>query len=469
MTKTLPTEGSTTLEQAAEAISAAPSLLGVEDTAELRSVLVPIGEEKFVGFASALRVGWPSELKDEPIRREAGGIILVAARFSASDILSKHSLVEVLSAWRPFGHHETPLAFHDNVNISRHTSHSEWSTEPVWALQLTETTTGSHSRRVRRGPFLHTESGFFAEDLEDASRQWLGDPTLTDSQNLGIYRAFVRDRRAWLKSLAINRDNGELLVELERTTKSEVFLTVVTTELDGKKGVTSKELPGLSGSMSVPLPLTEIRVYITDKTGRAYDDFKETTQYRERRRRSILNPPPALDPEYQELREALDKGESETVEFKAWLPVDRERPKSYELLKAATAFANAFGGVLYVGVTDDSEVVGTAQPLRTEFLNAAETEGEELRKEYADTLRRYLNQGISPAPANSVGWITHAGIPVLRIEILSKGALHSIVEDGAIYIRKGARDRKATPAEIEAIVARRQPRKGGVNPFNPFL
>lgn len=465
MTAILPTEGSTTLDRVAEAIGAGPTHLGVEDTAELRSVLVPIGQEQFVAYASVLRVGWPSELEDEPIVCEAGGIILVAIRFLASHLKNKQKLAEALNAWREHGKYISGLEFHDNVNISRHTSFSEWGIEPLWTLQLTELTTGSLSRRVRTGPFLHAKSDFFAEDLVDASRQWLDDPTLTDSQNLGIYKVFMRDRRAWLKSLSLNHDSGELLVELERTTKSEVVLTVITTELDGKKGVTSRELSGSSASVPVPLPLTGIRVYITDKTGRAYDDFKETTQYKELRRRSILNPPPAIDPEYQELRDALDQGESETVEFKEWLPVDREAPKSYELLKAATAFANAFGGVIYVGVTDDCKVIGTAKQMRTEFTNSTATDGDELRKEYAHTLRRLLNQGISPAPAYNIGWIIHAGMPILRIAILSKGTLHYVVEDRAYYIRRAASDRIATPAEIEAIITRRQPKRSGVNPF----
>jgi schlafen family protein len=467
MTKILPTEGSTTLDLLAEAINAAPSLLGVDDTAELRSVLVPvsIGENRLIAFASVLRIGWPSELTEE-IVREAGGIILVAARFTASKILNKQGLVETLNAWRPFGHYETSLDFHDNVNISRFTSFSDWSVEPIWTLHLSEKTTPSLSRVGRTGPFLHADSDFFAENIGDACRQWLLDPTISDVSSQGIYTVTMRDRRAWLKNLKIDHESGYLSVELERKTKSEVILTTITVELDGKKTVNSEEVRGSSFSSPIPLPLTDIRVYLTDRTGISYDDFRETTQYRERRRRSILYPPPALDPEYQELRDALVEGESETVEFKAWLPIDRAKAKSYELLKAATAFANTFGGAIYVGVTDDCEVVGTAQQLRTEFLNSTATDGEALRKEYADTLRRYLNQGISPEPASSVGWITHAGIPILRIGITSKGVLHSIVEDGAIYIRKGARDRKAAPSEIEAIVAKREPKKSGLFPLS---
>ena len=456
----LPTEGSTTLDLLAQAIQVAPKLLGVEDSAELRSVLIPIGQDQFISYASAIRVGW-SVADKEPIVREAGGIILVAVPFTASALSGMAGLANALNAWRPHGRYISGLDFHDNVNIYRYTSYSEgWGVEPIWVCSLQENSTRSLSRRTRSGPFLHAESDFFAEDLGDACRQWLGDPGLTENSDPGIYKAVVRDRRAWLQTLNIDHDNGTLSIGLDRTTKGEVFLTVITMELDGKRKVTSKEFRESSVVLPIPLPLTEIRIYLTDKSGTTYDDFRESVQYKPRTRPSILNPPPTLDPEYQELRDALDGGESETVEFKAWLPVDRLKPKSYELLRAATAFANRFGGVIYVGVTDEGEVIGAAQQLRTEFLNSTVTNEDELRSEYATTLRKYLNQGISPTPSSNVGWITHAGIPVLRIGVLSKGVLHSVVEDGAIFIRKGARDMRASPAEIEAIVRGKPEKKG---------
>ena len=462
VSKVLPTEGSTTLDQLAEAVSAAPQVLGVDDTAELRSVLVPIGENKFVSFVSVLRVGWHCDLA-EPDVREAGGIILVAVCFKASEIMNKQQLIEALNAWRPFGNYEMSLTFHDNVNIYRFTSYNDFSVEPLWTPQLTEQTTTNLNRRTRPGPFMHRETAFFAEDLGDAARKWIGDPNLSEQSSLGIYKVFIRDRRAWLKDLKIT-DEEQLLIDVERTTKADVVLTVSTIELDGRKTVTSQELASTAISMSVPLPLTEIRVYLTDRTGTPYDDFRETTRFRDWRKRSLLSPPPATDPEYQELREALERGESETVEFKKWLPVDRQKPKSFELLKTATAFANHLGGVIYVGVTDDCNVIGCVKQLRTEFSSATATDGDELRKEYAHTLSRLLNQGVSPAPAHIIGWISHAGLPVLRIGIQSKGVLHYVVEDRGIYVRRGASDRIATPEEIEVLTAPRQAKKGGTLP-----
>lgn len=445
MINVLPTEGSTTLDHVASAIRAASTVLAVEDTAELRAVLVPVTGGQMTCFAGVLRVGWPSQLTDEPIVYDAGGIKLVAVRFQASHVLSKQDLVDLLNSWRPFVHQEVSLDFQDSVNINRNRSRSDW-TEPTWVIDLPEKTSINQYRQGRSGPFLHAESGFFAEDVGDAARQWLGVPRLDQNSRVGVYEVAIRDRRAWFKKLAIDFDAGVLAVEVERHTKSQVYLTVIHTELGGRRTVTSQELTRTSISVPLPLPLTKIRISLGDSTGTEYDGYSETAEYIRPGAKSLLYPPPVVDPEYQELRHALDAGESETVEFKEWLPVNRARRKSYELLKAATAFANGGGGVIYVGVTDDCEVVGTAQQLGTD----------DQRNEYARVLRRLLSEGISPAPANNVNWVTHAGKSVLRIQVSSKGAMHCVAEDGAIYVRRAASDRKATPAEIEAMVLRSQ-------------
>src|SRR5213075_3326359 len=130
---------------------------------------------------------------------------------------------------------------------------------------------------------MHPDSGFFAEDLGDALRQWIGDPNLTEQPIPGIYKVFLRDRRAWLKHLSVNDDN-QLSVEVDRSTTSEVMLTLSTTELDGKKTVTTHELTGSAFSTTVPMPMTEIRIYLTDRTGKSYDDYRENTRFRDRRR-----------------------------------------------------------------------------------------------------------------------------------------------------------------------------------------
>jgi len=194
MTKVLPTEGNTTLELLAEAIQACPWNHSAWKTqrASIQSSF-RLGKPSLCAYASVLRVGWPSDL-EKATAREAGGIILVAVPFTASDMLTKQALAKAMNGWREHGKSSTRSSFHDNVNIYRHTSYSQgWGIEPLWVCSLQENSTGSLSTRIRSGPFLHAESDFFAEDLGDACRQWLADPGLTENSNPGIYKAIVRE------------------------------------------------------------------------------------------------------------------------------------------------------------------------------------------------------------------------------------------------------------------------------------
>lgn len=51
-------------------------------------------------------------------------------------------------------------------------------------------------------------------------------------------------------------------------------------------------------------------------------------------------------------------GETESVEFKARMPVPKDVKSRRTVLKAVPAFANGAGGVLLIGVDDDGTVVG---------------------------------------------------------------------------------------------------------------
>ena len=135
-----------------------------------------------------------------------------------------------------------------------------------------------------------------------------------------LHRPKGSRRRAWLKDLKLNHQS-ELLLEVERTTKADVVLTVSTTKPDSTKAVTSQDLISTSISMNVPSPLTEIRVYLTDRTGAPYDDYRETTLCKPRRQRSLLNPAPRTEQAYGLASESHFSDQS----------ADKTQPSSSEL------------------------------------------------------------------------------------------------------------------------------------------
>lgn len=449
MLEDLPAQGLAPLAQVARAIQSAPDRLGLPDTSELRSVLVPFADH-FVNFGTVLRVGWDeTKAHDEPLVLAAGEIILLSIRFEPSDIAGTTDLTAWLESWRPIAKCRDTLRFHDQVQVQRHASRNAWSLEPCWMATVAADTTEWLNRAAPRGPFLHMESGFFAETIGSAAVQWLGDPNADQSSHIqNSYRIIVRDPRAWLRDLTIA--DAALQVEVAGEVEDAVICVTITTDFLGRSSTTLHRMTNRTFNIGLQLPAQRLQVYLTSPTGAWYDRYDEVSSPRTWGR-AVLSPQrESIDTTYQQLRDALERGESETVEFKAWVPASRAKTKSYDLLKAATAFANNRGGAIYIGVTDDCEVVGTAKQLRQQVRKKRTTDLEGLQNSYAHLLRRVLNEGISPPIEHSMEWLSHAGLNVLRIDVADGRAKpHQVVENGAIYVRRGGSDKKASVPDLE--------------------
>ena len=136
-------------------------------------------------------------------------------------------------------------------------------------------------------------------------------------------------------------------------------------------------------------------------------------------------------PHYQ-LKELIKNGETDTVEFKA----DVGKPE--EFAETVVAFANRRGGIIIVGVDDNSNVVG----LDT--------------RDYEDTIRKILRSRIEPP----------AEYRFDEREIDEKRLIMLLFEEGrdkpytlrdkGVYVRAGATDRIAIRYELDEFYAQRR-------------
>lgn len=134
----------------------------------------------------------------------------------------------------------------------------------------------------------------------------------------------------------------------------------------------------------------------------------------------------------QQIVELIAGGENDRVEFKRHL----ETP--FPLVQSVCAFANTAGGSIFVGVNDDGTVEGT--------------EPEKVQPKIQEWVER-----LSDPPA-ALAFSTHVldGRKILVVEVpegTNKPYVHR--DRGAIYVRRGATDRPANRAEIDAITAKR--------------
>lgn len=141
-----------------------------------------------------------------------------------------------------------------------------------------------------------------------------------------------------------------------------------------------------------------------------------------RRRRGVPSDKSDLEQfDNDELIDLIKKGETELVEFKSSLRYDYREDKVNRILenvilKSIAAFANAKGGTLLIGVTDDLRIIGLENDFKT------------LKKQDADYfelhLRKLINNQYGIAFANeylSVTFPVIDGLTICVIQIAASG------------------------------------------------
>lgn len=131
------------------------------------------------------------------------------------------------------------------------------------------------------------------------------------------------------------------------------------------------------------------------------------------------------------IKDIIDSGESETVEFKQ--TVRRE-----SVAQAVCSFLNSKGGQVLIGISDSGEIVGVK--------NAEKTSKE---------LRQYLINEIIPEPAVTVSVEEYGQKEILLIKVWG-GSKEPYVFDGNIFYRRGAQAVRASSREISQLIHKRQ-------------
>ncbi|MEP6936039.1 MAG: ATP-binding protein, partial [Nitrospirota bacterium] len=148
------------------------------------------------------------------------------------------------------------------------------------------------------------------------------------------------------------------------------------------------------------------------------------------------------------IAELLERGESETVEFKTRLPDPRT------VARVLVAFANTRGGTLIVGVNDAGEPVGMSDD------EAIRTQGR-LREIATPFMSSEVSVGIVDVRGRSVVYLDVPKAPPNLSPLATA--------EGEFYVRHGATDQRAKAENLvrdarriaSATDTHRTPRKGG--------
>lgn len=460
----LPPTGYVTASEFCAAMVSAPRVLGLPDAVLMRVVAYAAPERDWLQFAASVLAG-EGEDSPESTVVEAEPIRLVAVRGDLTELETAQGLKRFLNFWHEVLHGTvSPMPWSDSVGLSRYASNSQLHDLPCWVARI-QPAVQPPTGNLPPGPFHDPKSGFFAVTLGDAAAQWLLRPAISGIEHpQPAVEMVIPDPRAYVVSIA-PAEQG-VIVRLRITRGSRYHVNMALTGYDEQtyriRAVATVESGG-EAHLRFPAPIRAMHGYVIGDDGFCYDQFHEDEHRRSHRGAAVLFPErPAADPEYAELRRVLERGEDEQTEVKAWLPVDRSRAKSFELLKEVCAFTNTSGGVIYVGVTDDLEVRDFTKQLIHDFGRDSGSrktnDVEALRVSYAQAIRRVVGEGISPRLDIEARWVNHAGIAVLRIDVPRGSApLYQIVESGDVYVRRGGSCKRITPAEWALAIAARGP------------
>ena len=448
MAKQLPRTGSISFAELLPHLANAGAFYKTTRFVQYRIVAFRDNDGTLRPFARRIMVGADHVCESKVVT--LGPVSLIHLEGDVEDFSSGQMLQEFLTSWTALmrGNPMTEV-LPDNVSLNREQSFSRWAHSPCWRFTIPSGYGTAGNPPAPTGPMFSHADNFFARDIGDATAQWLSAPWLRDAtQPADGIEVILHDDRAALGEAV--REEDAIVVPLRRRNADPLLATAVQTDYAGARA--HAIVPVTNGQLRIPVvgPVREFELYLHGENGFCFDWLSET-QYGRTRPHSVLRPPSEDRPGVEALATALDTGETEQVEFKEWIPTDRMKAKSSELLRVVCAFANTRGGSIYVGVTDDLHVVGCAGPLKG--LGATlKLPVESSKIEYSRNVVQTVSQGISPSIAVSVEWIAHAGLDVLRIDVPASLAIHHVVENRETYVRRGASCAKATAADIERML-----------------
>jgi hypothetical protein len=420
------------------------------DFLTLRVVAARDQSEQWIPYASILKND--SDRSNSPVMTRVGQVALVSVCSAMGDIKKVDDLKAFLGSWKdPLDGQSIVPGYSEQFHLNREGSYSVFGRYPCWQGTLQEVTTYTSPFMTPRGPFFSPDSGILKHDIDGLAAEWTGRPGYHGGgQSSKTMQVVISDPRAHFTS----GHRSELQIEIEvavlPTLKSELYCYVSAKDFNDSPHSLYEPVKEGRATLTLPTQCREIEVFLFNSEGYWFDRLIENEHF--------CNTPFSLlglfhrsrDAGAEDLLQALDHGEGEHIEFKEWIPPERHQDKSYELLKTACAFANTGGGVLYIGVSDELEVLGVAKPLHAwkRKMNL-----EDLRALYAKHISRLIDEGVSPPIRKNIEWVNHAGHHVLRIDITASAVPnHHIVESNQVFVRRGANCKQATVQDLQALV-----------------
>ncbi|QKX18154.1 helix-turn-helix domain-containing protein [Microbulbifer sp. YPW1] len=152
-----------------------------------------------------------------------------------------------------------------------------------------------------------------------------------------------------------------------------------------------------------------------------------------------------------QLLDTISAGESEHCEFKTYIDLVNKDTKAFELEKTVCALSNHQGGKLFIGVDDETLIVGINERCKKGYKCLPR----EAAESYQKAVEKRLQESLAKNKCFNTFLIEHNELIVLVVNVHKSNGLNYLVSTRDAYIRRGASSQKMTPTEIQAFPAER--------------
>jgi hypothetical protein len=149
----------------------------------------------------------------------------------------------------------------------------------------------------------------------------------------------------------------------------------------------------------------------------------------------------------------ISAGESEHCEFKVYIDlVTKKNAKAWDIEKTVCALSNHQGGKLFIGVDDETRIIGINEGCQKHYQGESDTENAE---SYQKTVAKRLQESLNKNQCFDTYLIEHNKLFVLVVDVHKANGLNYLLATKEAYIRRGASSPKMTPTEMQAFPVER--------------
>jgi hypothetical protein len=207
-------------------------------------------------------------------------------------------------------------------------------------------------------------------------------------------------------------------------------------------------------TLAVPLTAERLEYFLIDDEGAVYDGHMQD-------RFSVSGPGSfklGIVQGAQVDQVSIDRegGEGLRVEFKPFVPPNQsmgspsEKTKIREIVTTVVAFANTSGGRIYIGIDDDGTIAGVNRGLAEWGKSNVD---DSILQKYCGALKSRIKEWVHGDVTLVVEPVKMpVGVVVIISVSIAESKPVSVNEDGRLYIRKGATNRRLDPDQWVSVL-----------------